>query len=237
MGSIRRVVHGSGQQAWQGVIGFPRDTALFAFDFQWMLRPETYLTIFPYIVVFLFMDVFDTTGTLIGVSEHAGFLKDNRLPRAQQALYSDAAATVAGACLGTSTVTSYIESCTGVSAGGRTGLTSVVTGLLFLSALFFTPLVQTVGGYPPITAPALFFVGCMMAKNMAQIDWEDYTESIPSFFIMIGIPLFFNISDGLAAGLITYPILKLLAGKGKEAAPLLYVIAVLFILRYVFFSL
>jgi len=225
----------TGQQAWSGVVGLPRGHAFFAFDFHWVLRPETYMTLFPYLLVFLFMDVFDTTGTLIGVAEQGGFLKDNRLPRAQQALYSDALGTTVGACLGTSTVTSYIESSTGVAAGGRTGLVSVTTGLLFLGALFFTPLVQTVGGYPAITAPALLLVGCMMAKNTKRIQWDDPTEAVPSFLIMIGIPLFYSISDGLAAGFVTYPVLKLASGRGREVAPLLYVVAVLFAARYVFF--
>jgi AGZA family xanthine/uracil permease-like MFS transporter len=225
----------TGQQTWKGVMGLPHGHAFFAFDFHWMFQPGTYMTLFPYLLVFLFMDVFDTTGTLIGVAEQGGFLQDNRLPRAQQALYSDALGSVAGACLGTSTVTSYIESSTGVAAGGRTGLVSVTTGLLFLLALFFTPLVHTVGGYPAITAPALLLVGCMMAKNMKRVQWDDFTESIPSFLIMIGIPFFYNISDGLAAGFVTYPVLKLLSGRGKEVAPLLYVVAALFVVRYVFF--
>jgi len=225
----------TGQQAWQGVVGLPQEVALFSFDFGWLARPETYLTVVPYVVVFLFMDVFDTAGTLIGVGEQAGFIKDNRLPRAKQAHLSDALATVAGSCLGTSTVTSYIESSAGVAYGGRTGLVSVTTGLLFLLALFFTPLARSLGGYPPVTAPALFLVGCMMAKNMRRIEWEDATEAIPAFFIMTGIPFFHNISDGIAAGLVTYPILKLLAGRGREVSPVLYVVAVLFVLRYVFF--
>ncbi|MGW8322202.1 MAG: solute carrier family 23 protein, partial [Thermodesulfobacteriota bacterium] len=197
--------------------------------------PETYLTVLPYVVVLLFMDVFDTAGTLIGVGEQAGFIEGNRLPRAKQALLSDAMATVVGSCLGTSTVTSYIESSSGVACGGRTGLVAVTTGLLFLLSLFFTPLARSLGGYPPITAPALFFVGCMMARNMRRIEWGDHTEAIPSFFIMTGIPFFYNISDGIAAGLVTYPILKLLAGKGREVSPVLYVVALLFLLRYVFF--
>ncbi len=225
----------TGQVKWEGAVGFPEEFAVFAFDFHWITQPETYLTVLPFIVVFLFMDVFDTAGTLIGVSEQAGFMEDNKLPRAQRAMYSDAVATVAGACLGTSTVTSYIESCAGVASGGRTGLVSVTTGLLFLLALFFTPLAHMVGGYPPITAPALFLVGCMMARNVMNIDWEDFTESLPSFFIMIGIPLFYNISDGLAAGLIIYPVLKIFAGKGREVSVVLYVVALLFVLRYVFF--
>jgi AGZA family xanthine/uracil permease-like MFS transporter len=225
----------TGQQAWQGIVGFPQEVALLSFDFGWLARPETYLTVVPYVVVFLFMDIFDTAGTLIGVGEQAGFIKDNRLPRAKQALLSDALATVAGSCVGTSTVTSYIESSAGVAYGGRTGLVSVTTGLLFLLALFFTPLARSLGGYPPVTAPALFMVGCMMAKNLRRIDWEDATEAIPAFFIMTGIPFFHNISDGIAAGLVTYPILKLLAGRGREVSPVLYVVAVLFVLRYVFF--
>ncbi len=134
-------------------------------------------------------------------------------------------------------MTSYIESSTGVAEGGRTGLVSVTTGLLFLLALFFTPLVHTVGGYPSITAPALLLVGSMMARNTKRIDWDDYTEAIPSFLIMIGIPLFYNISDGLAAGFVTYPVLKLAAGRGKEVSILLYVVAALFVLRYVLFPL
>jgi AGZA family xanthine/uracil permease-like MFS transporter len=225
----------AGQLEWQGVVGFPREVALFSFDFDWLTRPETYLTVLPYVVVFLFMDVFDTAGTLIGVGEQAGFIRENRLPRAKQALLSDAMATVAGSCMGTSTVTSYIESSSGVAYGGRTGLVAVTTGLLFLAALFFTPLARTLGAYPPITAPALFFVGCLMARNIRRIEWGDATEAIPSFFIMTGIPFFYNISDGIAAGLITYPVLKLLAGKGREVSPLLYVVGLLFVVRYVFF--
>ncbi len=225
----------TGQLEWQGVVGFPHEVALLEFDFHWMVRPETYMTVLPYVVVFLFMDVFDTAGTLIGVGEQAGFIRENRLPRARQALLSDAVATVAGSCLGTSTVTSYIESSSGVAYGGRTGLVSVTTGLLFLVALFFTPLARTLGGYPPTTAPALFLVGCMMAGNVRRIEWEEVTEAVPSFFIMTGIPLFYSISDGIAAGLITYPVLKLLTGKGREVSPLLYVVGVLFVFRYVYF--
>ena len=227
----------SGQQAWHGTLGFPRDTAILAFDFGWLFQKQTLVALLPYVIVLLFMDVFDTTGTLIGVAEQGGFLEEDRLPRAQKALYSDALGTVAGACLGTSTVTSYIESCTGVAAGGRTGLVSVTTGVLFLLALFFTPLVQTVGGYLPITAPALFLVGCLMARSAGRIMWDDVTEAVPAFFIMIGIPFFSNICDGMAAGFVTYPVLKLVSGRHREVSPLMYIVAVLFILRYVFFPL
>jgi AGZA family xanthine/uracil permease-like MFS transporter len=225
----------SGQQGWEGVVGLPRQQAFFQFDFSWMRRPETYFTILPYVLIFLFMNVFDTVGTLIGVSEQAGFLVDNKLPRASQALLSDAVATVAGACMGTSTVTSYIESAVGVASGGRTGLASIVTGGLFIVALFFTPLAKMVGGYPSITAPALLIVGGMMVRNLEKVDWEDYTEALPAFLIILGVPLFYSISDGLAVGFISYPLIKLLSGKGKGISPVVYVIAVLFIARYVFF--
>jgi len=224
----------SGQQRWEGVIGLPRAHALFQFDFGWIRTPETYLKIVPFVIIFLFMNVFDTVGTLIGVSEQAGFLVDNKLPRARQALVSDAVATVAGACMGTSTVTSYIESAVGVATGARTGLTSVVTGMLFLVALFFTPIARMVGGYPAITAPALVLVGSMMVRTIEKVEWDDPTESLPSFLIVLGIPLFFNISDGLAIGFIAYPVIKVLSGRSREVSAVVYLIAILFIARYLF---
>src|SRR5437667_1721818 len=148
----------------------------------------------PFVFVFLFMLTFDAIGTLIGVCEQAGFMRDNKLPRAKQAMVSDAIGTVAGAALGTSTVTSFVESAAGVEAGGRTGLTGLVVAALFLFALFFSPLIAMIGGYPPITAPALTIVGAMMMQNVAKIDWKDYTESIPAFLIIIGIPLSYSIA-------------------------------------------
>ncbi len=227
----------TGEQRWEGLIGFPSTHAFFQFDFSWLGAPETYLKIVPFIVIFLFMNIFDTVGTLIGVSEQAGFLVDNKLPRARQALVSDAVATVAGACMGTSTVTSYIESAVGVASGARTGLTSIITGILFLVALFFAPIARMVGGYPSITAPALVMVGSMMARNLQKVDWDDYTELLPSFLIVVGIPLFFNIADGLAIGFIAYPIIKALSGRAKETSTVAYIIALLFIARYVFIPL
>ena len=189
---------------------------------------------FPFIFVFLFMLVFDAIGTLIGVCEQAGFIRDNKLPRAREAMVSDAIGTVAGAALGTSTVTSFIESAAGVEQGGRTGLTGLVVAGLFLLALFFSPLAQMVGSYPPITAPALVMVGAMMIQNVARIDWQDYTESIPAFLILLGIPLSYSIADGLALGLICYPVLKLLAGKGKSVGWLAYVLALVLLAYFVF---
>ena len=138
----------------------------------------------PFILIFLFMVLFDTLGTLIGVAEQAGLIRDNRLPRARQALMSDAIGTVAGAALGTSTVTSFIESAAGVEQGGRTGLTALAAAALFLLALFFSPIIDMIGSYRPITAPALVVVGSMMMRNVTKIDWDNYAESLPTFLII-----------------------------------------------------
>ncbi|MGW8256688.1 MAG: NCS2 family permease [Thermoguttaceae bacterium] len=187
----------------------------------------------PFILVFLFMVLFDTLGTLIGVAEQAGFIKDNRLPRAHRALISDALGTVGGAALGTSTVTSFIESASGVEQGGRTGLTALTVAGLFLLALFFSPLIAVIGSYPPITAPALVVVGAMMMANITKIEWNNYAESIPAFLIVIGIPLTFSISDGLALGCIAYPLIKLLAGQGRDVKWLMYIMAAVLIAYFV----
>lgn len=192
------------------------------------------MTMLPFIVVFLFMDLFDTLGTLIGVGEQAGFIKDNELPRANQAMLSDAAGTVAGACLGTSSVTSFIESAAGVEAGGRTGLTGIVVGALFLLALFFSPLARMIGSYSVLTAPALVVVGAMMCKNVTKIDWSDPSEFIPAFITMLGIPLSYSIADGIALGFITYPVIKALSGRRKDVKWLSYVMAVVLLLYFVF---
>ncbi len=179
----------------------------------------------PFILVFLFLDLFDTLGTLLGVSEQAGLVKDGKLPRARQALLSDAVGTVFGAACGTSTVTSFIESASGVQQGGRTGLTAVTTASLFLVALFFAPIIQMVGSYPSITAPALVLVGAMMMRNVTKIDWINEAEAIPAFITFISIPLTYSIADGLALGFIAYPIVKLLSGQGKDVKWLMYVLA------------
>ena len=179
----------------------------------------------PFILVFLFLDLFDTLGTLLGVSEQAGLVKDGRLPRARQALMSDAVGTVFGAACGTSTVTSFIESASGVQQGGRTGLTALTTASLFLVALFFAPVIQMVGSYPSITAPALVLVGAMMMRNVTKIDWANEAEAIPAFITFISIPLTYSIADGLALGFISYPIVKFLSGQGRDVKWLMYVLA------------
>ncbi len=188
----------------------------------------------PFIFVFLFMLTFDAIGTLIGVCEQAGFMRDNKLPRAKQAMVSDAIGSVAGATLGTSTVTSFIESAAGVEAGGRTGLTGLVVAALFLFALFFSPLIAMIGSYPPITAPALAIVGAMMMQNVTKIHWKDYTESIPAFLIIIGIPFSYSIADGLALGFISYPVIKGGSGRGREISWLTYLLAIVLVLYFVF---
>jgi AGZA family xanthine/uracil permease-like MFS transporter len=188
----------------------------------------------PYVFVFLFMLVFDAIGTLIGVCEQAGFIKDNRLPRAKQAMLSDAVGTVVGAALGTSTVTSFIESAAGVEQGARTGLAGLVVAGLFLLALFFGPVIAMVGSYPPITAPALVIVGAMMMQNVTKVDWKDYSEAIPAFLTVIGIPLSYSIADGLALGLISYPLIKLFTGRGREVGCLTYALAAVLAAYFIF---
>jgi len=180
------------------------------------LRGALSLAMAPVVAIFLFMVFFDTVGTLVGVAQQAGLMRDDRLPRARQAFVSDAVGTVSGACLGTSTVTSYIESATGVEQGGRTGLTAVTVAVLFLVALFFSPLVQMLGGYAPVTAPALVLVGAMMLRNVRELAWDDPTELLPSFLVLVGIPLSYSIADGLALGFVAYPLLKLLGGRVHE---------------------
>jgi AGZA family xanthine/uracil permease-like MFS transporter len=187
----------------------------------------------PIVIIFLFMDVFDTMGTLIGVGEQAGLMRDGKLPRAERAMLADAFGTVAGAALGTSTVTSYIESAAGVEHGGRTGLTAVTVAVLFVVALFFYPIVAMVGSYPPITAPALVLVGAMMVRNVTKIEWHDYTEGVPAFLTMIGIPFFYSIADGIALGLITYPVIKSFGGRG-EVRWGTWLLAVVLLLYFVF---
>ncbi len=187
----------------------------------------------PFILIFLFMLVFDTLGTLVGVAERAGFIKDDKLPRANEAFLSDALGTVAGAAFGTSTVTSFIESTAGVEQGGRTGLTALTTAVLFVLALFFSPIIAMVGSYAPITAPALVIVGSMMMQSVTKIDWSDYTEAMPAFLVIVGIPLTYSIADGLALGFISYPIVKLIAGQGRRVKLLMYVIAAVLVAYFV----
>jgi adenine/guanine/hypoxanthine permease len=180
----------------------------------------------PLVLVFFLMVVLDATGTLVAVGSHAGLDVSGETPQSRRAFASDAIGTIAGALLGTSTVTSYIESAAGVEQGGRTGLTSLVVAALFVLALFFSPVIEMVASYPPITAPALVLVGAMMVRSVAEIDRSDVTESLPAFLVLIGIPLSYAISDGLALGFVTQPILKALAGRAREVKPIAWGLAV-----------
>ncbi len=195
------------------------------------------------IFVFFFLALFDSVGTLIGVSNQAGLLVNGKLPRAKQALSADAFGSVSGALLGTSTVTAYVESAAGVAAGGRTGLANMVTGMLMFAALFLYPLSRMVGdGFKlpngiqiyPVVAPALIVVGSMMLRNVRRIQWDDPTEAIPAFLTMVLMPFAFSITEGIAFGFIAYSLLKLIAGRGREVHGLVYLFAVLFVVRYIF---
>lgn len=187
------------------------------------------------IFAFLFVDIFDTLGTLIGVASKADMLdKDGKLPRIKGALMADAIATTAGAVFGTSTTTTYVESASGVTAGGRTGLTAVVTGLLFLLAMIFSPLFLTIPSFA--VAPALIIVGFYMMGTVVKINFEDMTEAIPAFLTILFMPLAYSISEGIAIGVISWTLINLICGKAKEKkiSVLMYVLTVLFICKYIF---
>jgi len=183
------------------------------------------------ICAFLFVDMFDTLGTLIGVANKADMLDENgKLPKVKEALLADAIATSAGAVLGTSTTTTFVESSAGVVEGARTGLASVVTGFLFLLSIFFAPVFTTIPGFA--TAPALIYVGFLMVSAVTEIDFNDITEAVPAYLCLIAMPLMYSISEGIAIGVISYVVINLVAGKAKKITPLMYILAVLFVLKY-----
>jgi AGZA family xanthine/uracil permease-like MFS transporter len=223
---------------YQGMFSLPPSLTptLLKLDVAGALAPGMAVVIF----VFFFLALFDSVGTLVGVGEQAGLMRHGTLPRARQALLADAVGTVAGAALGTSTVTAYIESGSGVAVGARTGLASLVTASLFLLALFVHPLVRMIGGgyasgpatFYPVVAPALILVGTMMIGGLRHISWSDPTESIPAFLTLIVMPLAVSITEGVAFGLIAYVLLKSVAGRARDIDPLLYVFAALFVARY-----
>ena len=186
------------------------------------------------IFVFFLVDLFDSTGTLVGVSHRAGLLKDGKLPRLKKALFADSTAIVAGAALGTSSTTPYIESSAGVAAGGRTGLTAVTVGVLFLACLFLAPLAQSVPAFA--TAPALLFVGVLMIQGITNIEWDDITEAVPAFLTIVFMPFTYSIADGIAMGFISYAIVKLCTGKAKTVPYMVWIIAVLWIIKFVAFG-
>ncbi|MDC3414211.1 NCS2 family permease [Aquibacillus sp. 3ASR75-11] len=184
------------------------------------------------ILTFLFVDFFDTAGTLVAVASKAGLMRDNKLPRAGKALFSDSAATVVGAALGTSTTTSYVESTTGVSAGGRSGFTAVVTAGLFILALFFSPLLGMVTS--EVTAPALIIVGVLMCTTLKEIEWDKFEIAVPAFLTIITMPLAYSIATGIAIGFVFYPVTMVVKGKAKEINPIMWLLFVIFILYFLF---
>ncbi len=231
----------AGLTSFNGFVSAPPSLAptLFKLDLRGLLTPDALAVV----LIFLFMSLFDTLGTLLGVGVQAGLLKDGKLERVSRALVSDAVATTAGALMGTSTVSSYIESATGVAQGGRTGFTAVTVGALFLLSLFFSPLVGALNAavpcadgtfIHPVTAPALILVGALMMGAVRRIDWNDMSAAVPAFITMTLIPFAFNIADGIAFGFISYALIKTFSGKRREVPPLLWVISALLAMRYAF---
>ena len=196
------------------------------------VRPLDFIVV---VFAFLFVDLFDTLGTLIGVATKANMLdKDGRLPKVKPALLADAIGTSAGAVLGTSTITTFVESASGVAAGGRTGLTAMVSGILFLLSTLFAPLFTSIPSFA--TAPALIMVGFLMVSSVTEISFKDdnLTEAIPAYVAIIAMPLFYSISEGISLGIISYVVLNVCTGKAKKVTPLMYILALLFVLKYIF---
>lgn len=195
-----------------------------------VIQHSLYAVVFSFILV----TIFDTTGTMIGVANQAGLMKGDKLPRARQALLSDSLATAVGAMFGTSPTTAFIESTSGVAAGGRTGLTSLTVAVLFVVSAFFGPLVSAVSGIAAITSPALIIVGSLMMGSIAKIRWDELDEAFPAFITVLSMPLTSSISTGIALGFISFPILKVVKGKWREVHPLVYVFAILFFIQLAF---
>lgn len=220
-----------GISEFQGVISLPPDPSATFLQMDVVGALEVGLV--SVVLVFLFVDLFDSSGTLVGLAHRAGFLdSEGRLGRLRNALVADSGATIGGAIFGTSTTTTYIESASGIYVGGRTGLTAVVIALLFLLALLFSPLVSSIPGYA--TAPALLFVACVMARGLAEIQWDDITEAAPAVVTAIAMPLTYSIADGMGLGFITYVLGKVLAGRFRDVHLAVWLIAVLFALRFLF---
>lgn len=221
----------SGVSEYQGVVSTPPSMAPVFFKFDLLAVLD--ISMVTVILTMLLVDVFDTAGTLVGVANRADLLdKDGKLPRLNKALLADSSATVIGGLAGTSSTTSYIESAAGVESGGRTGLVAVTVACLFLLCLFFAPLAQTI---PPFaTAAALLFVACIMARSLADVDWEDLTESAPAVVCALAMPLSFSIADGIGLGFVTYVAVKLMSGRASECPLAAYVVALIFLGKFLF---
>jgi AGZA family xanthine/uracil permease-like MFS transporter len=220
----------SGVANWPSAIfSIPNPSATFL---QLDLRGASHLRLLDILFALLFVDLFDNVGTLVGVCEQAGFVRDGKIPRVGRILVADAVGTIFGSLTGTSTVTSYIESAAGVAAGARTGLSNFPVAALFLAAMFFSPLAAAVPGCA--TASALIVVGALMTQSIARVIWSDFTEAAPAFVTMLAMPLTFSIATGLSLGLICYTLVKLAAGQRKEVSPFVWILTVLFVARYAY---
>jgi len=213
------------------IVSLPRPSSTFL---QLDLRGAIHLGFLEILFAFLFVDLLDNVGTLVGVCEQGGFIKDGKIPRVGRALVADATGTIFGSLAGTSTVTSYIESVAGIAAGARTGLSNVFVAGLFLLAMFCSPLAAAIPGYA--TAPALILVGALMTQSIANIDWADFSEALPAFITMLATPLTFSIATGLSLGLISYTVVKIAVGKIREINLLIWILTLLFILRYIYLA-
>jgi adenine/guanine/hypoxanthine permease len=226
LGILRGIAH------WPAaIVSLPHPSSTFLqLDFHGALH----LGLLEILFAFLFVDLFDNVGTLMGVCEQGGFVVNGKIPRVGRVLVADGVGTVFGALTGTSTVTSYIESAAGVSAGARTGLSNVVVAALFLVAMFCSPLAAAIPDFA--TAPALILVGALMTESISRIQWNDFSEALPAFITILATPLTFSIATGLSLGLIAYTVVKIAAGKIREINPLIWILTVLFILRYVYLA-
>ncbi|MFS0781119.1 NCS2 family permease [Bacillus sp. 1P06AnD] len=220
-----------GMLEFTGFVSLPPAPVFFDLDIAGVFTNGLYAVIFA----FLLVTIFDTTGTLVAVTEQAGLMENGKIPRAKKAFLGDSLATTIGSMFGTSPSTAYVESTTGVTAGGRTGLTSVVVAGLFIVSMFFSPIIATISNLPAITAPVLIIVGCFMMEGLSKINWPSFDDAFPAFVTILAMPLTSSISTGIAFGFITYPILKLAGGKGKQVHPIIYIFGVLFLIQLVFF--
>ncbi|MFJ7363708.1 NCS2 family permease [Peribacillus frigoritolerans] len=216
---------------FDGVLSVPPTPVFFDIDIAGVFTNSLYSIVFA----FLLVTIFDTTGTLIGVTEQAGLTKDGKIPRAKKAFLGDALATTVGSMFGTSPSTAYVESSTGVAAGGRTGLTATVVAILFAASIFFSPLISAISSVQAITAPVLIIVGCFMMEGLAKVNWKIFDEAFPAFAIILTMPLTSSISTGIAIGFITYPLMKVFSGKGKSVHPLIYIFGLIFLVQLIFF--
>lgn len=231
--TVLAIIFHVGDAEFKGIVGEIPSIAptLMQMDFQSLFTPALLSVIF----VFFLVDLFDSTGTMIGVAHRAGLLNEKgELPRLNRALLADSSAIVAGSALGTSSVTAYVESAAGVAAGGRTGLTSIVVGLLFLAALWFSPLVGSVPKFA--TAPALIFVGILMMKSCLEINWNDLTEAAPAFFTITFMPFTYSIANGIAMGFISYTVVKALCGKAREVPIMVWIVSALWVAKFWYFG-